>query len=564
MKMQKVDIEIPLGRRTLKYRFFEILPAVLSFGAIILMFVLSIFSPFLASVYLLTIITTLLVKAIGIAYRMITGHIQIEKAQKVDWNKRLKDLENAKKMLKKYGSKIEKEYNFKQHIQNLHDISNDQAKFPKPSEVKNAVIVAAYNEPYEVIQPTIQSVLDSNYDAKKLLIFLAYEERGGKEIEKTAIRLQKEFSKDFGAFEIVKHPKDLPNEVVGKGGNITLAGRALQKYCEDQKIPFENVLVTTLDSDNKPHKEYFASATYEFIVHEDRKKLSFQPVSLFLNNIWDVPAPMRVVATGNSFWNIVSTMRPHLLRNFASHSQPLDALVEMNFWSTRTIVEDGHQFWRSYFHFGGDYYVVPVRVPIYQDAVLSETLPKTLKAQFIQLRRWMYGASDIPYVANLYFSKNRNVPVVDGLMKLIRLIDGHVTAVFQSPMAAFGGWVPLIVYAASSRSVIVHQLPNVISALQQIATVGIFITILISLKMLPPRPERYKKRRSVWMVLQWVYMPVTSICYNAAAAAYSQTRLALGKYLDKFDVTQKGRIEDIDRVKAEKAKLRALKKKVKK
>ena len=358
----------------------------------------------------------------------------------------------------------------------------------------------------------------------------------------------------------MKHPKNLPNEVVGKGGNITFAGRALQKYCENNKIPFENVLVTTLDSDNKPHKEYFACATYSFIVHEDRKKLSYQPVSLFLNNIWDVPAPMRVVATGNSFWNIVSTMRPHLLRNFASHSQPLDALVEMDFWSTRTIVEDGHQFWRSYFHFGGDYYVVPIRVPIYQDAVLSETLPKTLKAQFIQLRRWMYGASDIPYVANLYFSKNRNVPIVDGLMKLIRLIDGHVTAVFQSPMAAFGGWVPLIVYAASSRSVIVHQLPNVISTLQQVATVGIFITILISLKMLPPRPERYKKRRSLWMVAQWVYMPVTSICYNAAAAAYSQTRLAFGKYLDKFDVTEKGRIEDVERAKAERAKKRALKK----
>ena len=55
-------------------------------------------------------------------------------------------------------------------------------------------------------------------------------------------------------------------------------------------------------------------------------------------------------------------------------------------------------------------------------------------------------------------------------------------------------------------------------------------------------------------------MPVTSICYNAAAAAYSQTRLALGKYLDKFDVTEKGRIEDVERAKAEKAKKRALKK----
>ncbi len=557
---KKVDIEIPLGKRTFKYRFFEILPAFLSFGAIILMFMLSAFSPFLASLYLLTIITTLLVKAIGIAYRMITGHIQIEKAQKVDWNKRLNELESAEKSLDILKNQRNNEYEFKNHLRNLNDIIKNPTSFPKPSNVKNAVIIAAYNEPYEVIQPTIQSVLASNYDVKNLLIFLAYEERGGEEIEKTAIRLKKEFSKSFGAFEIVKHPKNLPNEVVGKGGNITFAGRALQKYCENNKIAFENVLVTTLDSDNKPHKEYFACATYSFIIHEDRKKLSYQPVSLFLNNIWDVPAPMRVVATGNSFWNIVSTMRPHLLRNFASHSQPLDALVEMDFWSTRTIVEDGHQFWRSYFHFGGDYYVVPIRVPIYQDAVLSETLPKTLKAQFIQLRRWMYGASDIPYVANLYFSKNRNVPIVDGLMKLIRLIDGHVTAVFQSPMAAFGGWVPLIVYAASSRSVIVHQLPNVISTLQQVATVGIFITILISLKMLPPRPERYKKRRSLWMVAQWVYMPVTSICYNAAAAAYSQTRLAFGKYLDKFDVTEKGRIEDVERAKAERAKKRALKK----
>ena len=556
----KIDIEIPLGKRTFKYRFFEILPAFLSFGAIILMFLLSFFSPFLASLYLLTIITTLFVKAIGIAYRMITGHFQIEKAQKVDWNKRLNELENAEKSLYTLKNQGNNEYEFKNHLRNLNDIRENPANFPSPSKVKNAVIIAAYNESYEVIQPTIQSVLSSNYDTKNLLIFLAYEERGGKEIEKTAIRLKKEFSESFGAFEIVRHPKNLPNEVVGKGGNITFAGRALQKYCEDNKIPFENVLVTTLDSDNKPHREYFACATYSFIVHEDRKKLSYQPVSLFLNNIWDVPAPMRVVATGNSFWNIVSTMRPHLLRNFASHSQPLDALVEMDFWSTRTIVEDGHQFWRSYFHFGGDYYVVPIRVPIYQDAVLSETLPKTLKAQFIQLRRWMYGASDIPYVANLYFSKNRNVPLIDGLMKLIRLIDGHVTAVFQSPMAAFGGWVPLIVYAASSRSVIVHQLPNVISTLQQIATIGIFITILISLKMLPPRPERYKKRRSFWMVAQWIYMPVTSICYNAAAAAYSQTRLALGKYLDKFDVTEKGRIEDVERAKAEKAKKRALKK----
>ncbi len=127
----------------------------------------------------------------------------------------------------------------------------------------------------------------------------------------------------------------------------------------------------------------------------DRQHYSYQPVSLFTNNIWDASAPMRVIAMSNSFFNVISTMRPHILRNFASHSQPLAALEGMDFWSKRTIVEDGHQYWRSLFYFEGDYGVVPIRVPIYQDAVISETFRETLKAQFVQLRRWDYGASDV-------------------------------------------------------------------------------------------------------------------------------------------------------------------------
>ena len=60
------------------------------------------------------------------------------------------------------------------------------------------------------------------------------------------------------------------------------------------------------------------------------------------------------------------------------------------------------------------------------------------------------------------------------------------------------------------------------------------------MKMLPPRPERYKKHRSWLMVLQWVLLPIISIVYGSLAAMNSQTRLMLGRYLDKFDLTHKG------------------------
>jgi hypothetical protein len=261
---------------------------------------------------------------------------------------------------------------------------------------------------------------------------------------------------------------------------------------------------------------------------------------------------MRVIATGNSFWNIISSMRPHTLRNFASHSQPMDALVEMDFWSKRSIVEDGHQYWRSYFYFGGNYSVIPIYVPIYQDAVLSDTYKKTLKAQFKQLRRWAYGASDIPYVATRIFSSQRNVPFMPGLARLLRLIDGHVTLASISILVAVGGWVPLLVNSQAARDIAAHQLPEVISGVQRVAMIGLLITVFLGFKMLPPRPERYKRRRSVWMVLQWGLMPITAIVYSAASAFNAQTHLLFGKYLDKFDLTEKATHESVARARAKK------------
>jgi hypothetical protein len=46
------------------------------------------------------------------------------------------------------------------------------------------------------------------------------------------------------------------------------------------------------------------------------------------------------------------------------------------------------------------------------------------------------------------------------------------------------------------------------------------------------------------MVVQWIYLPITTILYNAFSALYSQTRLMLGKYMDTFDVTEKAVVTD--------------------
>lgn len=94
-------------------------------------------------------------------------------------------------------------------------------------------------------------------------------------------------------------------------------------------------------------------------------------------------------------------------------------------------------------------------------------------------------------------------------------------------------------FFVNPQSYIANQLPQVASRLQTVATVGIFVTMYLSFQSLPPKPSRYKRRRTFWMIIQWVYLPVTSITYNAIAALYSQTRLMFGWYIGKFDVTEK-------------------------
>ncbi|MBR2766516.1 hypothetical protein IKD67_00275 [Candidatus Saccharibacteria bacterium] len=534
------NLEIPQGKRTPLYRFLEILPGAVSYGAIILLFVLSIVNPVLGAIYLFALIASTLVKAIGVAYRTIQGYEVIKRAGRVDWRKRMEDLEHPHASYERLRDKDNKSYHYNEHLENLKMMAAMENEYPKPSKIYHAVIMTAYDEGEEVLGPSIEAVKNNTFPNDRILFVLAYEERGGKAIEKTVQSLTKKYKNTFNHFMTVKHPANLPNEVIGKGPNLTYAGQELAAYVHKKNLPIENIIVTSLDSDNHMAPKYLDSVAYEFITHPNRQRLSYQPVSLFMNNIWDAPAPTRVIAVSNSFFNVISTMRPHLLRNFASHSQPLQALEAMDFWSKRTIVEDGHQYWRSLFFFNGDYSVLPIRIPIYQDAVVDETLWKTIKAQFVQVRRWYYGASDVAYVGSRLFvpKSQRPVPFWQLFPKFWRLLDGHVTLAILAPIVAFGGWVPMIMNL-SAHSMITYNIPNIVSVVETFASVGLIVSIIVSLRMLPERPAKYRKSKSLLMVLQWILMPITSILYQSLAAFYAQTRLMLGKYMEKFDVTKK-------------------------
>ena len=131
------------------------------------------------------------------------------------------------------------------------------------------------------------------------------------------------------------------------------------------------------------------------------------------------------------------------------------------------------------------------------------------------------------------------VPKFDLMTKVARLIEGHITWAVGPLISLYAGFVPALVHRNGYTSYAANELPIIVSHIQTIALIGLSASLFVCFKTLPPRPARYKRHRSLFVVLQWVYLPVTTIVYNSFAALNSQTRLMFGKYLDKFDVTEK-------------------------
>ena len=224
------NLEIPQGRRTKLYRFFEILPGLLSYSAIILLFLLSWLDPVIGAIYLFTIISITLVKAISVAFRTIQGYKVIKRAERVDWRKRVEDLENPHLSYERLHDDENHSYHFTEHVENLRMMSAIGGDYPDPKKIFHIAIMTAYNEGEETLAPSIEAVKNSTFPNERIIFVLAYEERGGEEMENTAQKLAEKFKGVFKEFLLVKHPDGLHGEIIGKGPNLTYAGQVVAKY----------------------------------------------------------------------------------------------------------------------------------------------------------------------------------------------------------------------------------------------------------------------------------------------------------------------------------------------
>lgn len=530
-------------------RFLEIIPGFTALSMLVMPFALAPIFPVAVAYFILFFNFYWFVKAINIMRHMINGFRNMWHDMKVDF---LSRAQLASTDPAKLEQTLRTKYNRTNSRLDHHawlEISNLGGNYDNIKnweDVYQVVFVTNYQEDYFITESTFDAIRDSNFPNKKIIVVSCGEKRDEAAYSVVKSEIEKKFTGTFLDMYFFMHDV-LPDEVIGKGGNIY---SAMSKFYEifKEKYPEilpENVICTTLDGDHIVHKEYFAAVTYKHIIDPGRDHKTYQPNILMFNNIWDAPSPSRVLAVASSFWQMVESMRPYRLRTFASHSQSLSTLLATDFVSRYTIVEDGHQYWRTYFAFNGVHEMVPIYVPIYHDTVLGSNFLETLKNQYKQRRRWAWGISDFPFVVK-NFMKHPEIPFGEKFIQTYRHVAGHISWSTSSFLLAFA-WLPLLFNSAFQDTVLAHNVSIYSSMMLELAWIAVFANAWLYFLLLPPLPKRFQSTkvfRYAGMVFQWAIAPFVPILLSSLPALESQIRLMLGQSLNVFWTTPKIRGRD--------------------
>ena len=271
-------------------------------------------------------------------------------------------------------------------------------EIPQWEKRKNIVFLPIYNENFDVAQATLNSFLQSSYPAGKLYIIISGEARKIEHWQKIQALIKENYSGKFADLIFYTHPDNLPDEIPGKGSNIHYAEMEFKKYADARGWDYIDIIASVFDIDTIVHPEYFAHLAYLYGQHPRPDHSSFQPLTLYNNNLWQSPAILRIMAFGTSFWMLFSLARLDNLITFSSHSMSFKAIMDCGGHSKDIVSEDSRIFYQCWLKNNGDYEVTPMYVPVSMDTVRDDSWWRSLKNLYFQQRRWAWGAEHIPYL----------------------------------------------------------------------------------------------------------------------------------------------------------------------
>lgn len=422
------------------------------------------------------------------------------------------------------------------------DWQSEAAKLPGYEDIRHLIFLPTYKEDQSVVEETLKNLVECPYPTKRMMIVLAGEERDKERFEEVIKNVTPEYAYRFGGFFHTIHPKDLPEEIPGKGSNLNWSANQIVPKLVKEGIDPEKIIVSSFDVDTIVHPQYFSCLTYHYLTVPEPTRSSYQPVALYNNNLWESPAAVRVAMFGTTFWLMTELARPEGMMTFSSHSMSLRMLIDVGFWQKDIVSEDSRIFLQGLVHYDGHYRVTPLHLPVSMDTVMTGSYSKALVALYKQQRRWAWGVENFPYMVEA-FAKHPKMPKLTKITWIFKQLEGTYTWSTAPLLIFILGYLPFWVAPDEFRSFTIFQnTPFTLQWLMRLAMIGLFVSATLSLTLLPPRPKHLSRPQAVlMMMLQWALLPISFVLFGALPAIDAQTRMMLGKNLG-FNVSPKRKI----------------------
>ncbi len=422
----------------------------------------------------------------------------------------------------------------------IHWFEQLQREFSAWEKKINVVFLPVYNEPWGVLQTTLEALRRSSYPARQIYVVISGEERQAEHWAELKQKISQAYQGVFADVLLYTHPQGLPGEIPGKGSNIHHAEEQFKLFADEHGWSYSDIIISVFDVDTVAHPDYLAHLTCLYLRHPRPTRSSFQPVTLYNNNLWDSPAVLRIMAFGTTFWMLFSLARLEHLVTFSSHSMSFQAAVDCGFHAKDIISEDSRIFFQCWLHYGGDYEVTPLYVPVSMDTVRDDRWFVSLKNLYLQQRRWAWGTENISYLL-WQFRTHPAIRRWDKIVILFHEWEGKWSWAVVTILITFLGRLPLwLADSAVRQSALFFNTPQILEILMQLAMVGLLVSTVMSMLILPPRPAGQRRHKYLYMILQWLLVPVSLFFFSSLPCLDAVTHLMFGRYLG-FNVSAKKR-----------------------
>ena len=213
-------------------RFYEAVPAILTWATLIGMLVASRFTPVWAAIFIIVFDIYWFFKTVFLSLHLRYAFNKTRANLEIDW------LEEVKKLEKPW------------------------------EDFYHLIVLPMATETYEVIKETFDSLKNIDYPKDKIIIVLSTEERLKDGIE-IARRIDAQYADEFYKLLITEHPANIEGEIIGSGSNETWGAKEATRLIIDKEgIPHEKILVSIFDADTQVPKGYFGRLMYCYLTAE--------------------------------------------------------------------------------------------------------------------------------------------------------------------------------------------------------------------------------------------------------------------------------------------------------